>query len=164
MFTTIVGKKRRGKTSLAKEIIRNGEYDQVYILDFAREYQFLTNKRGFYVSSDSYHLWLFCEKVWETSDPNKKNLVVFDEIHRYGKYSRPIHDLYRYAAKCNIDIIAISHRPTDFHPDWREQFDEFKIFRLTDRTTKRFLRDYLPDHEIEKIANLDVLKYVTLEL
>lgn len=129
-----------------------------------REYQFLKNQEKFYISLNIYDLESFCEKVWDAGSKKENTLVVFDEIHMYGKNSRPIETLYRFAGHWNIDIIGISHKFTDFNPNWREQVDKYCVFQLTDRTSKNFLKDHVSDEEIEKISNLDVLQYVELEL
>lgn len=159
-----MGKKRKGKTTLAKNLILDDKYDQVFILDFLREYQYLKNQKNFYISDNIYDLESFCEKVWDASSKDKNTLVVFDEIHAYGKQSPPIETLYRFSGHWNIDIIAISHKFTDFNPNWREQVDKYHVFQLTDRTSKSFLKDFISDEEIEKIARLDTLQYITLEL
>lgn len=161
-----MGKKRIGKTTLAKNLILDEKYDQVFILDFLREYQYLKKIEKFYISDNIYGLYSFCETVWDSELTSKKTntLVVFDEIHYYGKHSPPIETLFRFGAHWNIDIIAISHRFVDLHPNWREQADKYHIFKLTDRADKNFLKDYFSDEEIEKISHLDTLQYITLEL
>jgi len=164
MMLTIVGKKRKGKTTLAKTLILDKKYNHVFILDFLREYQYLKNQENFYISDDIYGLYSFCEKTWDKASKKTKTLVVFDEIHFYGKNSRPIETLYRFGGHWNIDIIAISHKFTDFHPNWREQVDKYHVFQLTDRTSKNFLKDFISDEEIKKISHLDTLQYITLEL
>ena len=159
-----MGKKRKGKTTLAKNLILDKKYHRVFILDFLREYQYLKDREKFHISNDSYDLKPFCESVWDSASKNKRTLVVFDEIHHYGKNSPPIEALYRFGGHWNIDIIAISHKFTDFNPNWREQVDTYYVFQLTDRTSKNFLKDFLPDEEIEKISHLETLQYITLEL
>ncbi|MBA7497093.1 hypothetical protein ES702_07702 [subsurface metagenome] len=166
MMIAIVGKKRKGKTVLAKNLILDEKYNQIFILDFLREYQYLKTWEKFFVYENIYDLYSFVEAVWDSELTTKKTntLVVFDEIHMYGKNSRPIETLFRFGAHWNIDIIAISHRFVDLHPNWREQVDEYRVFKLTDRADKNFLKDYISDEEIEKISNLDTLEYITLEL
>ena len=161
-----MGKKRKGKTTLAKNLILDEKYDQVFILDFLREYQYLKNREHFFIYENVYDLYFFCESVWDSELTTKETntLVVFDEIHFYGKNSPPIETLFRFGAHWNIDIIAISHRFVDLHPNWREQADAYHVFKLTDRADKNFLKDYISDEEIEKISRLDTLKYITLEL
>jgi len=166
MMIVIVGKKREGKTALAKNLVLDKKYNQVFILDFLREYQYLKTKKNFFIYENIYDLYSFCETVWDSELTTKetKTLVVFDEIHMYGKKSPPIETLFRFGSHWNIDIIAISHRFVDLHPNWREQADEYRVFKLTDRADKNFLKDFISDEEIKKISHLDTLQYITLEL
>jgi len=163
MIKTIIGKRGRGKTSLTHELIRNAQANQVFILDFLGEYKSF-EKKNVHVSSNIYDLESFCEKAWDVSSKEKETLVIFDEIHEYGKKCPPIEILYRFGRHWNIEVIAISHRFADLPMIVKSQTQAYYVFQVTDRSDKDYLRDSLPKEKVEKIASLDEHKYIILEL
>lgn len=163
MIKTIIGKRGRGKTSLTHELIKNSRANQIFILDFLGEYHSF-KKRNVHISSNLFGLESFCEKAWDGSSKEKKTLVVFDEIHNYGKKCPPIEILYRFGRHWNIEVIAISHRFVDLPMIVRSQTEVYYVFQVTDRSDRDFLRDSLPQERVDQIASLAQHKYITLTL
>jgi len=163
MIKTIIGKRGKGKTSLTHEIINEGGFNQVFILDFLGEYESFKEK-DVIISSNIQDLESFCEQVWDASSKEKKTLVIFDEIHNYGKKCPPIEILYRFGRHWNIEIVAISHRFADLPMIVRSQTEQYYVFQVTEKCDLEFLRYSLPKEQVEHIANLDTWRYVTLEL
>jgi len=161
MLRTIIGKRGRGKTTLAFEFIEAGEYDQIFILDFLGEYGDIKKENVFIFYED---LNSFYNKVRDRVDSKKKTLIVFDEIDIYGKNSIPISYLYRYGRHANIDIIAISRRFYDLPVIVRSQTDEFYLFQITEELDLRYLRLLAPQDKILKLINLKEFDYLTLKL
>ena len=145
------------------ELIESEKADKVFILDFLMEYQEFKEK-DVIVSSNIQDLESFCEQAWDASSKEKKTLVVFDEIHNYGKHCPPIEILYRFGRHWNIEIIAASHRFADLPMITRSQTQQYYVFQVTEKCDKDFLRDILPKEHVEQIANLDTWHYVILEL
>lgn len=163
MISTIIGKRRRGKTTLTKNLLQTKEASQVFILDFLREYQSF-KKRNIFISSNIQDLYSFCEKAWDAADKNKKTLVIFDEIHNYGKHCPPIEILYRFGGHWNIEIIAISHRFADLPMIVRSQTEQYYVFQVTEKCDLEFLRYSLPKEKVEQISSLEKFQYIILDL
>jgi len=161
MLRTIIGKRGRGKTTLAFEFIEAGEYDQTFVLDFLGEYGDLKGKNIFVFYED---LESFYNRVRERTDGKKKTLILFDEIDIYGKNSIPIAYLYRYGRHANIDIIAISRRFYDLPVIVRSLTDEFYLFQITEELDLKYLRLLAPQDKILKLINLKSFDYLTLKL
>lgn len=163
MIKTIIGKRGKGKTSLTHEIIEEGGFNQVFILDFLGEYQSFKEK-DVIISSNIQDLESFCEQAWDAASKEKKTLVIFDEIHNYGKQCPPIEILYRFGRHWNIEIVAISHRFADLPMIVRSQTEQYYVFQVTEKCDLEFLRYSLPKEQVEQIASLKEHKYITLEL
>lgn len=161
MLRTIIGKRGRGKTTLAMEFIEAEKADQIFILDFLGEYEDLRGENVFIFYED---LESFYSRVRERSDGKKKTLIVFDEIDIYGKNSIPIAYLYRYGRHANIDIIAVSRRFFDLPVIVRSQTDEFYLFQITEELDLKYLRLLAPQDKILKLINLKSFDYLTLKL
>ncbi len=161
MLKTIVGKRGRGKTTLAFEFIEAGGYDQIFVLDFLGEYEDLKGENVFIFFED---LELFYNRVRDKADAKKKTLVVFDEIDIYGKNSIPIAYLYRYGRHANVDIIAISRRFFDLPVIVRSLTDEFYLFQITEELDLKYLRLLAPKDKILKLINLKTFDYLTIKL
>ena len=144
-------------------IIDEGGFDQVFILDYLGEYESF-KERDVIISSNIQDLESFCEQVWDASSKEKKTLVIFDEIHNYGKKCPPIEILYRFGRHWNIEIVAISHRFADLPMIVRSQTEQYYVFQVTEKCDLEFLKYTLPKEQVEQIANLDTWSYVTLEL
>jgi len=147
---------------LTHELIRNAQANQVFILDFLGEYKSF-EKKNVFISSDVYDLESFCEKAWDAASKEKKTLVIFDEIHNYGKKCPPIEILYRFGRHWNIEIIAASHRFADLPMITRSQTEQYYIFQVTERCDLEFLSYSIPKERVEQIASLAEHKYIILE-
>jgi len=163
MIITIVGKRGKGKTTLAKSLIQSEKADQVFILDFLGEYH-QAERKNIFISFDTERLHSFCKTVWDSAEDGKKTLVIFDEIHIYGKKSPPIEFLYRFGRHKGIEIIAISHRFADLPMIVRSQTEEYYVFQVTEKCDLEFLRYSLPKETVEKISNLEDFQYMVLSL
>ena len=163
MIKTIIGKRGKGKTTLTHNLILTEEADQTFILDPSGEYNIYKTK-DIFIFGDIKRPSYFCSLIWDHAEKGKKTLVVFDEIHNYGKNCDPINYLYRRGRHHDIEIIAISHRFVDMPMITRSQTERYYVFKVTERADKHWLRDYLPDEHIYQISHLDAFKYVILEL
>ena len=163
MIKTIIGKRGKGKTTLTHNLILTEEAAQTFILDPNNEYN-IFKKKDIFTFNDIKRPSYFCNLVWDYADINKKTLVIFDEIHNYGKNCDPINYLYRMGRHHGIEIIAISHRFVDMPMITRSQTERYYVFKVTERADKHWLQDYLPDEDIYLISHLDNFHYVILEL
>lgn len=163
MIKTIIGKRGKGKTTLTHNLVLTEEADKTFILDPSNEYNIFKTKDVF-TFNDIKRPSYFCSLVWDYADINKKTLVVFDEIHNYGKNCDPINYLYRMGRHHGIEIIAISHRFVDMPMITRAQTERYYVFKVTERADKDWLKSYLPDEDIHLISHLDNFQYVILEL
>ena len=163
MIKTLIGKRGKGKTTLTHNMILTEEADKTFILDPTNEYNIFYPKDVF-TFNDIKRPSYFCSLIWEDADKRKKTLVVFDEIHNYGKDCDPINYLYRMGRHHGIEIIAISHRFVDMPMITRSQTERYYVFKVTERADKDWLKSYLPDQHINQISQLNDFKYVILEL
>ena len=144
-------------------MILTEEANQTFILDPTKEHDIFKTK-DIFTFNDIKRPSYFCSLVWENSSKRKKTLVMFDEIHNYGKNCDPINYLYRMGRHWNIEIIAASHRFVDMPMITRSQTERYYVFKVTERADKHWLKDYLPDEHIYQISHLNNFKYVILEL
>lgn len=156
-----MGKRGKGKTTLAKNLIRTEAADQVFILDFIGEY-YQAKRKNIFISFDTEKLSSFCKTVWDSAEEGKKTLVIFDEIHIYGKKSPPIEFLYRFGRKKDIDIIAISHRFADLPMIVRSQTEKYYVFQVTEKCDLEFLRYSFDKEMVDKISRLEDFQYIIL--
>jgi DNA helicase HerA-like ATPase len=160
---TVVGKKGTGKTSHVKEVIIQGKYDQVFVLDYL--YEFRKYATVSQVEHDGADIKRFCrDVVWKNCDTRIKSVVIFDEIHLYGKNNFDIDFLYRCGRHANLDIIATAQRFKDVHPLVRSQSNEFHIFNITEPLDIDYLTKYVSSNIIETIKNLQVLQYIIVSI
>jgi hypothetical protein len=160
---TLVGKKGMGKTSHVKEILINGKYQQIFVLDYL--YEFRKYATISQVSHDGANIKKFCRDiVWEHCDTRIKSVVVFDEIHLYGKNNFDIDFLYRCGRHANLDIIATAQRFKDVHPLVRSQSNAFHVFQITEPIDVDYLKSYISPNIVSTIQNLQVLQYVELNI
>lgn len=162
MLVTIVGKRGKGKTSLAKKIIRSKPSSKIFIFDFMGEYSDLDNE---YISIYYYDIWLFCKEVWEKSELYKNTIAVFDEINRYGKNNDDIKWLYDLGRHKNIDIIAVSRRIlTDLPLYVRSGTERFMIFQITEPADLDHIKKYSSEEMAAEVRNLKDFQYIILDL
>ncbi|MBU1122634.1 MAG: ATP-binding protein [Candidatus Omnitrophica bacterium] len=160
---TLVGKKGTGKTTHVKEILIKGKYEQIFVLDYL--YEFRNYATISQVSHDGANIKRFCRDiVWENCDTRIKSVVIFDEIHLYGKNNFDIDFLYRCGRHANLDIIATAQRFKDVHPLVRSQSNEFHVFQITEPLDLLYLKDYVGNSIVNTVKNLRVLQYVILTI
>ncbi len=160
MLKLIIGKRGRGKTTLAMNFILSGQYDQTFILDFCGEYEDLRSDK-IYISYEEIND--FYNRIRDNTDEVKKTLVVLDEIDLYGTHSIAIKYLYRYGRHANCDLIAISRRFYEMPVIVRGLTDEFYLFQITDESDLKYLRHYAPKEKILKLITLEHFKYMTIK-
>lgn len=157
-----MGKRGKGKTSLAKKIIRSKPSSKIFIFDFMNEYSDLSNK---YISINYFDISFFCREVWEKAGLYKNNLVVFDEINRYGKNNEEIHWLYDLGRHKNIDIIAVSRRIFSDLPVYvRTGTERYIFFQITEPVELDYIKKHSSEEMAERVRNLGFLKYIILDL
>lgn len=166
MLITIVGKRGKGKTTLAKNLIKNSSYDRIFLFDFIIEYNDILSE-NIYFAYDNLHQ--FCKLVWDESSPALSQLVVFDEIDSLKEYfgqakvNRWIGYLYRYGRHKNIDAIAVSRRFYDLPVIVRALTDKFHLFQITEERDINYLRRYIDNRFISKLISLEDWKYINIE-
>ena len=161
MLETIVGKRGRGKTTLAKTLLQSQFRDQVYILDYLGEYQGFSSSK---IYVQNLGLKTFCHKVWDESQAGKSTLVIFDEIDLYGKDVIQISHLYKFGRHKGIDIIAVSRRFYDLPLYTRALTDEFHLFQITEERDLAYLRRLVPESTLQILVNLEPFQYINVSL
>ena len=160
---TIVGKKGTGKTSHVKEILINGKYDQIFVLDYL--YEFRNYATISQVEHDGADIKRFCRDiVWEKCDTRLKSIVVFDELHLYGRNNFHIDFLYRCGRHANLDSLATAQRFKDVHPLVRSQSNKFHLFQITEPLDLDYLSKYVNSNIVEIVSNLKVLQYIEVSI
>jgi len=159
---TIVGKRGKGKTSLAKKIIQDKSSSKIFIFDFMGEYSDLSNE---HISIHYYDIYLFCREVWTQAGLYKNNLVIFDEINRYGQNNEDIHWLYDLGRHKNIDIIAVSRRIFSDLPVYvRTGTQRYIFFQITEPVELDYIKKLSSEEMAERVRNLKFLQFIPLDL
>jgi replication-associated recombination protein RarA len=165
MIEAMVGRKGKGKTLLTRNLIQQRKYDKVFILDYLGEYQYLATAT---VQVNTYRkeadLRPFCKNAWNNCSKQTKTLIVFDEIHQYGKNSFEISWLHRFSRHANLDIISCSHRFVDFPMALRSLVDVYHVFQITEPRDIKFLSQLVSPVFLHTVRNLEALQYVDLKL
>ena len=165
MLETIVGKRGRGKTTLAKRLLLERQAQnpglKVFILDYLGEYSKFSS-RSAYVQNLG--LKSFCHKVWDDSSPKKSSLVVFDEIDLYGKDDFRIAHLYKFGRHKGIDIIAVARRFYDLPVYVRALTDEFHLFQITEERDLSYLKRLVPEPTLQVLINLEPFHYINVSI
>ena len=165
MLETIVGKRGRGKTTLAKQLMadrfRLCRGLRVYILDYLGEYSKFSS-RNVYVQNLG--LKSFCHKVWDESGGKKSSLVIFDEIDLYGKDDFRISHLYKFGRHKNIDIIAVARRFYDLPVLVRALTDEFYLFQITEERDLSYLKRLVSEDILQILINLEPFQYINVSI
>lgn len=170
MLHTIVGKRGRGKTSLAAELIASQKRDRIFIYDYMAEF------RGFAVAdhieveqnSSSFErfmieAWDYCSKEIE-DDPTFSALMVLDEIAVYGRNNPQIDHLYRMGRHVGLDVIAISQRFYSLPVITRSQSDIFHVFQITEQRDIQYLRGIVSEAILGTILSLKTFEYIDISL
>ena len=158
---TIVGKKGTGKTSRIKELIINGHYDQIFVLDFLYEYSSYANEMT-NVTNDPRQITKFCKQSWEQCSLHKKSVMILDEIHLYGKNQFDVNFVYRCGRHARLDIIASAQRFYDLPVIVRSQTNRFDVFQITEPRDLDYLEKCISPDVLSTIQNLKTLEYVQL--
>lgn len=162
MLRTIVGKRGKGKTTLAKNFINDSLAERVYILDFLGEYWSFQSERV--IVFRDVGVYGFCSMVWEASSPAFQTLVIFDEIDLYGKNNPYISFLYRYGRHKGLEIVAVSRRFYDLPVIVRALTDEFYLFQITEERDLAYLRRMIPENSILRLMSLKNFEYINIVL
>jgi predicted AAA+ superfamily ATPase len=160
-IVTIVGKKGTGKTSRIKEIIIEGNYQQIFVLDFLYEYSAYANDMT-NVSNDPRFISKFCKESWGKCKTNIKSVMILDEIHLYGKNQFDINFVYRCGRHAKLDIIASAQRFYDLPVIVRSQTNRFDVFQITEPRDLDYLEKCISKDVLSTIQNLKTLEYVQL--
>jgi hypothetical protein len=169
MLHTIVGKRGRGKTSLAAELIATQHRDRIWIYDYMAEF------RGFSIPEfievvipQETGFDQFANQVWEASRVGISTLVVLDEVSSYGRIGSNDHPclghFYRLGRHKDIDLISISQRFYSLPPIVRSQSDIFHTFQITELRDRQYLKGLVPPEVLETIIHLDKFKYININL
>lgn len=165
MLEAMVGRKGKGKTLLTRNLIQQRSYDKVFILDYLGEYNYLASEN---VHVDTYRnpedLTEFCRNAWNNCSRQTKTLIVFDEIHQYGKNSWEISWLFRFSRHGNLDIICCSHRFVDFPMALRSLVDVYHVFQIREPRDIKFLSEFVSPVFLKVVMNLQPLEYVDLKI
>ena len=162
MLTTIVGKRGKGKTHLAKQLVQAKPSSKIFIFDYMGEFSDLENE---YISIHYYDIHLFCKEVWQQAGLYQNNLVIFDEINRYGQNNEDIHWLYDLGRHKNIDIIAISRRIYSDLPVFvRTGTERFILFQITEPVELDYIKKHSSEEWTERVRNLKDWEFVILDL
>lgn len=165
MLEAMVGRKGKGKTLLTRNLVAERKYDKVFILDYLGEYKYLASEN---IQVDTYSqegdLRPFCQNAWNHCSRSHKTLIVFDEIHQYGKNSWEISWLFRFSRHGNLDIICCSHRFVDFPMALRSLVDVYHVFQIREPRDIKFLSELVSPKFLEVVQNLKDLEYVDLKI
>lgn len=160
---TIVGKKGTGKTTRIKELLILNKYDQIFVLDYLYEYR-LFSSQICHISHDGTKVEEFTKPSWEQCSIALKSVMVFDEIHLYGKNNEDISFIFRCARHANLDIISSSQRFFDLPVIVRSQTDTFNVFQISEPRDLQYLSDFVDKGIINTVRNLETFQYVNLKI
>ena len=162
MIYTLVGKRGRGKTSLAAEIMVSGHFDQIFIYDFLGE--FLEFNIPDYITVANRGFTEFMYHVWDNSRAGVETLLLLDEIAMYGHDNPQIDHIFRLGRHKQIQVIATSQRFYTLPVICRSQTDIFNVFQITEKRDLDYLRGVVGPTVLDKIIRLEKFQYLTLDL
>ena len=182
MLHTIVGKRGRGKTSLAAEIIASQRRDRIWIYDYMAEFQGFAIKDFIEVLvPGQISFEEFSNRVWSetpepTTDPKTglvtppkfSTLVVLDEVSSYGRIGANDHPclghFYRLGRHKSIDLVSISQRFYSLPPIVRSQTDVFHVFQITEPRDTQYLNRLVSPSTLQTILRLEKFQYINISL
>ena len=168
MLQTIIGKRGRGKTSLAAELIASQKRDQIFIFDYMGEFRSFAIEGFCFVESDSSNFSKFMVDLWKRSQEEISTLVVLDEIASYCKpwseAESQINHLYRLGRHKGIDAISINQRFYGMPPIIRSQTDIFSLFQVTEPRDVLYLQKLVSPQVLETLMHLGMFEYINISL
>ena len=162
MIYTLVGKRGRGKTSLAAEIMVSGQFDQIFIYDYLGEFMEFAIDGYIRVANRNFEEFMF--EVWDNSHPGIQTLLVLDEIANYGKDNPQIDHVFRLGRHKQIQVIATSQRFYTLPVICRSQTDLFHVFQITEKRDIDYLKGIVDQRTLDQIIRLEKFQYLTLDL
>ena len=162
MIQTLVGKRGRGKTSLAAEIMVSGQFDQIFIYDYLGE--FLEFEIPGYITVANRGFTEFLFHVWDNSRAGVETLLVLDEIANYGKDNPQIDHIFRLGRHKQIQVLATSQRFYTLPVICRSQTDLFHVFQITEKRDIDYLKGVVGQRTLNAIIQLQKFQYLTLDL
>lgn len=164
MLHTIVGKRGKGKTSLAAELIVSQKRDQIFIYDYLGEFRDFAIKDYIFVESNTTNFSRFLVDVWNRSAMGISTLLILEEIAVYGKNNPQIDHIYRVGRHKGIDVVAISQRFYTLPVIVRSLTDIFHVFQITEQRDTQYLSNYVTDSVLNTIMRLPPFNYVDIDL
>lgn len=164
MIHTIVGKRGRGKTSLAAELTVKLKYDRIFIYDYCGEFANFAIENYIFVEANTSAFSSFMVNAWDEASKGGTTLLMLDEIAVYGKDNPQIDHAYRLSRHVGMDIVAISQRFFSLPVITRSQTDIFHVFQITELRDVQYLRGTVGDRVTEAIQRLGMFEYLDITL
>lgn len=162
MIYTLVGKRGRGKTSLAAEIMAGGRWDRIWIYDYMGEFMDFAVEGYIEVANSGFIE--FMHKVWDESRAGIETLLVLDEIAVFGRDDPRIDHVFRLGRHKQIQIIATSQRFYSLPVICRSQTDIFSCFQVTEKRDVDYLKGVVSDEVLQTIVGLQPFQYININL
>ena len=162
MIETLVGKRGRGKTSLAAEIMVSGNFDQIFIYDYLGEFMEFAVEGYITVANSGFRD--FMHYCWDNSQAGTETLLVLDEIAIFGKDDPRIDHVFRVGRHKQISVLATSQRLLTLPVICRSQTDLFHMFQISEKRDLDHLKGVIPPNHVEAIMKLEKFQYITLDL
>lgn len=164
MTHTIVGKRGRGKTSLAAELMTTLKYDRIFIYDYCGEFAQFAIENYIYVEMNTNSFSQFMVNAWEAAKQGGTTLLMLDEIAVYGRDNPQIDHAYRLSRHVGMDIVGISQRFYSLPVITRSQTDIFHVFSITELRDLQYLRGTVGEEVAGTIQRLGMFEYINLTL
>jgi len=136
------------------------KWDSLYIFDYLGEYKDFKENSVYSKTNLSGVL----KSSWNLSDPEKKNLLVLDEVDLYGYNNKQLEFLYRYGRHKNLSTIAISRRFYNLPLYIRSLTEIFYLFKITEERDLNYLKSLVSKDIINTIIHLERYHYIKLSL
>ena len=162
MIYTLVGKRGRGKTSLAAEIMANGKFQRIWIYDYMGEFMEFQHDGFIEVANNGFIE--FMHRLWDESHAGVETLLVLDEIAVFGKDDPRIDHVFRLGRHKQIQIIATSQRFYSLPVICRSQTDLFSVFQITEKRDVEYLKGIVSDSVLQTIIGLQPFEYININL
>lgn len=176
MIVTILGKRRHGKTTLARRLVRERLYRNCLIVDLfnqfpeyplksleavvarfrAGEMFFRPARLAIYEPED---FSLLCALVLAV----RQCTLVVDEVDFFTSPTRSSRSFYRaihYSSHFEIDLITTSRRPANIPRDLTSQTDLFYLFRMSEPRDVLYVKETLGTRASEGVRTLPPFRYL----